>query len=174
MSLLYVSSKLLNRHMHSHLSSCKEIHIIIILIIIKKILKIIMMMMMMMTITIIITMIIIIALKGTNRDCLQSPHCVANCLQHAGNRVQITCSTESACHVQHGVCHAVGKDSSAIKFERVKLTFFLPSFYWLNHKPTKKGRKPEYPEKTPDDELQKMPHTKTRQIQPELRLEPAL
>ena len=26
----------------------------------------------------------------------------------------------------------------------------------------KEGRKPEYPEKTPDDELQKMPHTKAR------------
>ena len=29
----------------------------------------------------------------------------------------------------------------------------------------KEGRKPEYPEKTPDDEVQKMPHTKTLQIQ---------
>ena len=35
----------------------------------------------------------------------------------------------------------------------------------------KEGRKPEYPEKTPDDELQKMPHTKIRK---NLRLEPAL
>ena len=26
----------------------------------------------------------------------------------------------------------------------------------------KEGRKPEYPEKTPDDELLKMPHTKAR------------
>ena len=26
----------------------------------------------------------------------------------------------------------------------------------------KVGRKPEYPEKTPDDGLQKMPHTKAR------------
>ena len=29
----------------------------------------------------------------------------------------------------------------------------------------KEGRKPEYPEKTPDDELQKMPHTKAPKIQ---------
>ena len=28
------------------------------------------------------------------------------------------------------------------------------------HYPMKEGRKPEYPEKTPDDELQKMPNTK--------------
>ena len=29
----------------------------------------------------------------------------------------------------------------------------------------KERRKPEYPEKTPGDELQKMPHTKTRRFQ---------
>ena len=29
----------------------------------------------------------------------------------------------------------------------------------------KEGRKPEYLEKTPDDELQKMPHTKSPKIQ---------
>ena len=34
------------------------------------------------------------------------------------------------------------------------------------------GRKPEYPEKTPGDELQKMPHTKARRFKPQARLEP--
>ena len=29
----------------------------------------------------------------------------------------------------------------------------------------KEGRKPEYPEKTPGDELQRMPHTKSPKIQ---------
>ena len=39
----------------------------------------------------------------------------------------------------------------------------------------KEGRKPEYPEKIADDELQKMPHTKkARQFKPQPRLEPAL
>ena len=38
----------------------------------------------------------------------------------------------------------------------------------------KEGRKPEYPEKTPDDELQKIPHTKARKFKPQPRLEPAL
>ena len=38
----------------------------------------------------------------------------------------------------------------------------------------KEGRKPEYPEKTPDDELQKMPHTEARKFKPQARLEPAL
>ena len=30
----------------------------------------------------------------------------------------------------------------------------------------KEGKKPEYPEKTPDDELQKMAHTKARKFKP--------
>ena len=37
----------------------------------------------------------------------------------------------------------------------------------------KEGRKPEYPEKTPDDELQRMSHTKARRFKPQARLEPA-
>ena len=38
----------------------------------------------------------------------------------------------------------------------------------------KVGRKPEYPEKTPDDEFQKMSHAKARKFKPQPRLEPAL
>ena len=30
----------------------------------------------------------------------------------------------------------------------------------------KEGRKPEYPDKTPDDDLQKMPHTKPENSSP--------
>ena len=37
----------------------------------------------------------------------------------------------------------------------------------------KVGRKPEYPEKTPGDEIQKMPHTTARRFKPQTRLEPA-
>ena len=37
----------------------------------------------------------------------------------------------------------------------------------------KEGRKPEYLEKTPGDELQKWPHTKARIFKPPERLEPA-
>ena len=36
------------------------------------------------------------------------------------------------------------------------------------------GRKPEYPEETRDDELQKMPHTKAREFKPQQRLKPSL
>ena len=38
----------------------------------------------------------------------------------------------------------------------------------------KEWRKPKYPEKTPDDELQKMPLTKAQKFKPQPRLEPAL
>ena len=38
----------------------------------------------------------------------------------------------------------------------------------------KEGRKLEYPKKTPDDKLQKMPHTTTWKCQPQPRLGPAL
>ena len=37
----------------------------------------------------------------------------------------------------------------------------------------KEGRKPEYPEKSLGDELQKMSHTKARRFKPPARLEPA-
>ena len=36
----------------------------------------------------------------------------------------------------------------------------------------KEGRKPEYPEETPGDDLQKMPHTAARRFKPKARLEP--
>ena len=35
----------------------------------------------------------------------------------------------------------------------------------------KEGRKPEYPEKTPGDELHKMPHTTARRVKPQARLD---
>ena len=38
----------------------------------------------------------------------------------------------------------------------------------------KEGRKPEYPEKTPDDELLKTAHIKARKFKPQPRLELAL
>ena len=37
----------------------------------------------------------------------------------------------------------------------------------------KEGRKPEYPEKTLGDKLQKMPHTTARRFKPQARLESA-
>ena len=45
------------------------------------------------------------------------------------NRVQITCNTSSAYPVLHVVCHVVRRDSSAIKFDRVEITFILALIY---------------------------------------------
>ena len=103
---------------------------------------------------------IIIAFKGAIRDFLQSPHRAANRLQHVRSSGW---AQSCANHVQHierlscanrVMCHMVPRDSSAIKFGRIKITFTLALYYWLNHQPIKDGWKPEYPEKTPDDELQ--------------------
>ena len=58
-----------------------------------------------------------------------------NTLQWPGhNRVQISCNTSSAYHVQHVVCHVVWRDSSATKLERVEITF-SSAFYFMgwNH-----------------------------------------
>ena len=47
------------------------------------------------------------------------------------NCVKITCNTSSAYHVQNVVCHLVRRDSSAIKFDRVEITFILALLYSL-------------------------------------------
>ena len=85
--------------------------------------------------------------------------------QSCANHVQHTeCLSRATCRV---TCHVLRRDNSAIKFNRVEITFILTLFYWLNA-----GRKAEYPEKTPGDELQKMPHTTARRFKPKARLEP--
>ena len=66
--------------------------------------------------------------------------------------------------------------------KKFKLYFYFRICYWLKSLTKKKkkkkkkreGTKPEYPETTPDDELQKMPHTKSREFMPQPRLEPAV
>ena len=78
----------------------------------------------------IIIIIIIIALKSAIRDLLQSPHSAANYLEHVRSSgpsaiVCKSCETHRAliscnCHV---TCHLVRRDSSAIKFDRVKIAF---------------------------------------------------
>ena len=90
------------------------------------------------------------------------------------NRVQITCNTSSAYHVQHVVLRATWYEGTAqlLSMTEFKSRLFEILLYWLNHDPMKEGRKLEYPEKTPGDELQKMPHTKARRFKPEAGLEP--
>ena len=97
----------------------------------------------------------IIAFKGAIRDFLQSPHSAANCLQHARS------SGPGAIVCKSRPTHP------ALKSHLFELYFVG----WII-KPMKEGRKPEYPEKTPGDELQKMPHTTAWKFKPQARLEP--
>ena len=82
-----------------------------------------------------IMIIIIIALKGTIRDFLQSPHCATNRLQHARSSGPgaIVCKSRAsrAFHVQHVVCHMVRRDRSTIEFDSAEIAFILALFYWL-------------------------------------------
>ena len=142
-----------------------------------KMMIIIMMMMMIM-------IIIIIALKGAIRDFLNTlltaPQTVSNtyaqvalaqsCANHVHHVERLSCATCRTCYV---TWYVVRWDSSAIKFDRVEIAFIWALFYGWAIKPMKEGRKPEYPEKTPGDELQKMPHTYAWKFKPQARLEPA-
>ena len=76
--------------------------------------------------------------------------------------MEITRNTSGAYHVQHAVCHVARKESSAVMSDRLKIAFVLALFYWLKHSPMEEGRRVEYPEKIPDDELWKMPHSKPK------------
>ena len=89
------------------------------------------------------------------------------------NRVQITCNTSSAYHVQHVVLRATWYEGTAqlLSFTKLKPHLFELYFVGWIIKPMKEGRKPEYPEKTPGDELQKMPHTTAQRFKPQMRLE---
>ena len=91
------------------------------------------------------------------------------------NRVQITCNTSSAYHVQHVVLRATWYKGTAQLLSLTELKSHLFELYFVGWiiKPMKEGRKPEYPEKTPGDELQKMPHTTARKFKPQVRLKPA-
>ena len=46
------------------------------------------------------------------------------------NHVQILCNIRCN-HVQHAMCHAVRRDSSAVKFDKVEIAIILALFYWL-------------------------------------------
>ena len=73
------------------------------------------------------------------------------------------------------MCHFVGRDSSAIKFDRAEIVPVSALFYWLKPLTDEGGEETGVPgENPPDDELQKMPHTKARSFKPQARLEPAL
>ena len=69
---------------------------------------------------------------------------------------------------------AMWHEGTAQLLSLTELKSHLFELYFIDWtiKPMKEGRKPEYPEETPGDELQKMPHTKARKFKPQARLEP--
>ena len=100
-----------------------------------------------------------------------SPHCAANCLRHirsnsqgaivcklrATHRALITCTLSCATFNE--------RTAQLLRLTELKLHLFELYFIGLNGS-MKEERKAEYPEKTPYDELQKMPHTKSRDSNP--------
>ena len=103
-----------------------------------------------MLLLLILLLLLLIVLKGAKRDAynlLTAPRTVSNtyaqmtrthsCANHVQH--QITCNTSSAYHVQHVVCHLVRRDSSAVKFDRVEISFISALSYWLSHPPMKEG-----------------------------------
>ena len=70
---------------------------------------------------------------------------------------------------------AIWYEGTAQLLSLTELKSYLFELYFIGWtiKLMKEGRKPEYPEKTPGDELQKMPHTTARRFKPQTRLEPA-
>ena len=84
---------------------------------------------------------ITISLKGAIRDFWQSPRCSANCLQQVRwsgpgrNRVQSTCNTSSAFHVQRVVLRATLYEGTAqlLSLAEFKSHLFYLLSYWLNH-----------------------------------------
>ena len=86
---------------------------------------------------------------------------------------QVAWVLSCANYMQHNVCLAHGT-RDCIALDRLQIAFIWASVYWWNHLPMKERRKPEYLEKTPDDEVQKMPPTKARKFKPQTRLEPPI
>ena len=70
-------------------------------------------------------------------------------LSRATHRALITCNTSSPYHVQYIVCHAVRRNSSAIKFDRVEIAFILALFHWLKSLTSEGGEETGVPGENP-------------------------
>ena len=107
---------------------------------------------------------------------LTAPRTVSN------TYAQVARAQPCANHMQHierlsrasFMLRATWYEGTAQLLSLTELKSHLFELYFIGWtiKPMKEGRKPEYPEKTPGDELQKMPHTTARRFKPQARLEP--
>ena len=102
-----------------------------------------------------------------------SPTCMLKWARR--NCVQIMCNTLSAYHVQHVMFRAMGYEWTAQLLSLTEFTSHLFELYFIGWTISRwrRVKNPEQPEKSPCDELQKMPHTKARRLKPQVRLEPA-
>ena len=121
-----------------------------------------------------------ITLKGAIQDLIiitiTSPWTVSNTYG------QVAQAQSCANHVQHierlsrasVMLHDTWYEGTAQLLSLTELKSHLFELYFIGWtiKPMEEGRKPEYQEKTPGDELQKMPHTTARWFKPQTRLEP--
>ena len=66
--------------------------------------------------------------------------------------------------MQHAVLSATWYKRTAqlLHLTEFEIAFILALFYWLDHQSDEEGEETGVPGETPDDELQKMPHTSTR------------
>ena len=51
--------------------------------------------------------------------------------------------------MQHAVCHVVGRDSSAVKFDEAEIAFTLAVFYWLKPLTNEGGEETGVPGENP-------------------------
>ena len=108
---------------------------------------------------------------------LTAPRTVSN------TYAQVARAQLCANHLQHierlarasVMLRAIWYEGTAQLLSLTELKSHLFELYFIGWtiKPMKEGRKPEYPEKTSGDELQKMPHTTARRFKSQARLKPA-
>ena len=92
------------------------------------------------------------------------PQSCANHVQHIG--ALIACNMSCATWYE-GTAQLL----SLAELKSHLFYLYFVGWYYLS---MKEGTKREYPEKTPDNKLQKLPHTKARKSKPQTRLDPAL
>ena len=93
--------------------------------------------------------------------------CTVNCFQYLCSSGQgaimcKSCATHWAFIVCNILCTTWYKGTAEpVGLTEMKLHLFLLNFIGLHHSQMQERRKSEYSGKTPDDQLQKMPHTKS-------------
>ena len=77
--------------------------------------------------------------------------------------------------MQHVVLRATWYEGTTqiLYLTEFEIAFILALFYWLDNKPDEGKSETGVPGENPDDELQKMSHTKARIFKRQTRLEPA-